>query len=441
MNRSPRRVIWGWVAYDWANSTFATTVMAGFFPLFFKQFWNEGVAVNLSTARLGWGNALAGLLVFATAPVLGAMADRGRRRKGYLLRFAALGVAATAALFLVGRGQWLAAIVLYSLGVVGFAGANVFYDALLPLVAPRADFERVSALGYAAGYLGGGLLFLLNVAMLLKPQVFGLPDAAAAVRWSFLSVALWWGGFSLVTARWVPEPAAANGAPALQATIVDGLRQLRVTLGEVRLHRPAFVFLVAYWFYIDGVDTVIRMAVDYGLSLGFAANDLIAALLMVQFIGFPAALVFGRLGQRWGVRPSLFLGLGVYVAITIWAAFIEARWEFYGVAAAVGLVQGGVQALSRAYYARLIPAARSAEFFGLYNMMGKFAAIVGPALMGTVSLTAERLLYDPTAGSAAAAATAQLATRLSIISVVLLFLVGAGLLLRVERGAELRADG
>ena len=426
-----RKVIWGWALYDWANSAFATTVMAGFFPVFFKQFWSVGVDPNLSTARLGFGNAAAGLMVAACAPVLGAIADRGGTRKRFLAGFTVLGVFATAALFLLPRGQWVGAILCYALGVIGFSGAIIFYDALLPLVARRQDLDRVSAVGYAAGYLGGGLLFLCNVIMTLRPHWFGLADSAAAVRWSFLSVALWWGGFSMALFRWVPEPPQAI-LPVVARATRHPWRRFLTTLRHAREHKPILLFLIAYWFYIDGVDTIIRMAVDYGLSLGFAAADLITALLLVQFVGFPAALLFGRLGQRWGVKRSLFLALGIYMLITLWGTFMQHRWEFFGMALAVGLVQGGIQALSRSYFARLIPDGRSAEFFGLYNMLGKFAAIIGPALMGAVGLTTRHVLLQRYPEAIGAPWVTNLASRISIASVLLLFVVGAILLYRVE---------
>jgi UMF1 family MFS transporter len=429
--RRDRKAVWGWALYDWANSAFATTVMAGFFPIFFKQFWSIGVDPNLSTARLGYGNAVAGLLVAAAAPVLGAIADRGGTRKRFLAGFTLVGVAATACFFVVPRGQWMAAILCYAVGIIGFSGAIIFYDALLPLVARRHELDRVSAAGYAAGYLGGGLLFLVNVIMTLRPQWFGLADATAAVRWSFLSVALWWGGFSLATFRWVPEPPVAL-VPAVASAARHPWRRFLTTLRHARERKAVLLFLIAYWFYIDGVDTIIRMAVDYGLSLGFAATDLITALLLVQFVGFPAALVFGRLGQRWGVKRSLFLALGIYMLITLWGAFIRERWEFFGLALAVALVQGGIQALSRSYFARLIPDGRSAEFFGLYNMLGKFAAIIGPALMATAGLAARQILLLRHPSALEAPWVADLASRISIASVMLLFVVGTVVLYRVE---------
>lgn len=322
-----KKAIYGWAIYDWANSAFATTVMAGFFPLFFKQFWSAGVDVNLSTARLGFGNALAGLLVALLAPVLGAVADQGSFRKRFLIGFAYLGVLMTAALSVVEKGRWEWAVAVYALGTIGFSGANVFYDALLPRIATEKELERVSSLGYALGYLGGGLLFLLNVMMTLHPANFGLPDATAAVRLSFLTVALWWGGFTVFTIRWVPEVPSVRREGG-RSLFFSGLGQLADTFREIRGLKTVWLFLLAYWCYIDGVDTIVRMAVDYGLSLGFGSGDLISALLMVQFVGFPAAIAYGKLGARWGERRAIFLAIGGYILITLWGAFMRHRGRF-----------------------------------------------------------------------------------------------------------------
>ena len=427
-----KKAIWGWALYDWANSAFATTVMAGFFPIFFKQYWSHGADVNLSTAQLGFGNSLAGLAMALLAPVLGAMADIAAAKKRFLIFFAYLGALSTAALYLIGQGQWTSAILCYALGIVGFSGANVFYDALLPSVAPPERVDRVSSLGYALGYLGGGLLFLLNVAMTLTPQTFGLADASTAVRLSFVSVAVWWGIFTVFTIAWVPEQTARSVSPRAGNALSAGFRQVGGTFKKIRQYKPVLVFLLAYWCYIDGVDTIIRMAVDYGLSLGFESTDLIIALLVVQFVGFPAALVFGKIGQAWGARKAIFLGLGIYMGVTVWGAMMTNRLEFYVMAIFIGLVQGGVQALSRSYYSRLIPADQPAEFFGFYNMLGKFASIVGPTLMGIVGLTVRRALMpaDPTAEELTR--IGQIASRWSIASILILFLIGAVLLYFVE---------
>jgi MFS transporter, UMF1 family len=408
------RKIWSWAFYDWANSAFATTVIAGFFPLFFKEYWSAGVPATESTFRLGIANSLGSLAVLALAPVLGAIADQGTYKKQLLLFFATIGILFTASLAAVGEGEWPLAATAYILAAIGFAAANVFYDALIVNVAPPKRYDWASSLGFGLGYLGGGIQFAVCVVMTLQPAWFGLESTAQAVKLAFLLTALWWALFTIPLARYVTErkrPRDLAWADAVPA----GWRQLRATVGRVRQYRQVVTFLVAYWLYIDAVDTIVRMAVDYGLALGFDSRDLIAALLLVQFVGFPAALFFGWLGQRIGPKPGILIGLGVYAAITIWAFFMDQTWEFYGMAVAIGLVQGGVQALSRSLYARLIPKQASAEFFGFYNLLGKFAAVLGPILVGWVAVLS---------GS----------NRVSILVLLVLFAAGAILLTRVDVG-------
>jgi UMF1 family MFS transporter len=420
-----KKSVWGWALYDWANSAFATTVMAGFFPIFFKQYWSYGADVNTSTAMLGFGNSIASLIVALMAPILGAIADKGEARKKFLIFFAYLGVLMTACLFAVQKGQWAMAIFVYGMGVIGFSGGNIFYDALLPSVASEDRIDFVSSLGFSMGYLGGGLLFLVNVLMTLMPAKFGLADAGEAVRYSFITVAVWWGAFTIFTILWVPEEKTDFGGGKKPSAVAAGFRQLAATFREVRHLRTVFIFLLAYWFYIDGVDTIIRMAVDYGMSLGFASTDLIVALLIVQFVGFPAALAFGQLGQRWGVRKAIYLGIAIYLMVTLWGTQMSNKQEFYILAVVIGCVQGGIQALSRSYYSRLIPAGQEAEFYGFYNMLGKFAAIIGPALMGIVGLAARNMLMPASPTPEQIQAVGQLASRWSIGSIAILFVIGA----------------
>ncbi|MEW6672009.1 MAG: MFS transporter [Thermodesulfobacteriota bacterium] len=432
--RMNRKSVWGWAMYDWANSAFATTVMAGFFPIFFKQFWSSGADINVSTARLGFANSCAGLLVALAAPVLGAMADKGAVKKKFLVFFAYLGVLMTAALFFVQKGQWAWAVFIYAMGSIGFSGANIFYDSLLPAVAGEDRIDYVSSLGYSLGYLGGGILFLLNVLMTMWPRKFGFADAGAAVQFSFLSVALWWGLFTIFTIMWLPEKTARPVSLAPKQIVWEGFRQFARTFKKIRHLKTIFLFLLAYWFYIDGVDTIIRMAVDYGLSIGFDANHLILALLLVQFVGFPAALLFGKLGQRWGARRAIFLAIGMYMFITLWGTMMRSPREFYILAVVIGLVQGGIQALSRSYYSRLIPHDKAAEFFGFYNMLGKFATIIGPALIGIGGLAAKRLLMPPSPTVAQMQQVGEAATRWGMASVLILFLAGGVLLYFVDEG-------
>ena len=365
-----------------------------------------------STFRLGAANSVASLVIVVLAPVLGAIADKGGAKKKFLMFFAIMGVVMTGALYLVAEGRWGMAVFLYIMGIIGFSGGNVFYDALILEVARPAKVDMVSALGFAFGYLGGGLLFAFNVFMTLNPELFGLDGPGEAVRISFLSVALWWAVFSIPIFLFVKEPHTDKALRGWGA-VAGGFRQLRDTFHEIRSLRVVFLFLLGYWLYIDGVDTIVRMAVDYGMSIGFDSNGLIVALLITQFIGFPSAIVFGKVGERFGPKTGIFIGLGIYVIVTVWAYFMTSVTEFYVLAAAIGLVQGGVQSLSRSLYARIIPANKSAEFFGFYNMLGKFAAVIGPVMVGWVGVA----FGNP---------------RVGIVSIVVLFLSGAALLYRVN---------
>jgi UMF1 family MFS transporter len=410
--RSKRRYVWSWALYDWANSAFATTVMAGFFPVFFKEYWNTGVSVTESTFRLGMVSSLGSLVIVIMAPLLGAIADNLGRRKGMLLAFAFLGILMTAGLYLVDMGEWWLAAFIYVMALVGFSGANIFYDSLLPFVSKMEDMDRTSALGFSLGYLGGGLLLSLNVLMTRHPDIFGLEDTATAIRVSFVMVAAWWLVFSLPLVFNVPEPDKHPGVAPVSLLKAGFIRVFR-TLHEVRQLRNVWLFLVSYWLYIDGVDTVVRMAVDYGLSLGFDHKNLILALLITQFTGFPAALLFGQLGTRLGPRLGIFIALLIYMLVTVRGAMMDEVSEFYWLAFAIGIAQGGIQALSRSLYARMIPKERSAEFFGFYNMLGKFAAILGPLMMGWVAA----LTGSPRAG---------------ILSLLVLFLAGALVLMFVR---------
>lgn len=411
------RRVWAWAFYDWANSAYATVVMAGFFPVFFKQYWARGLETADSTFWLGFANSLSGVLIMLTAPLIGAIADRAGARKRMLAFFAVIGVAMTAALYLVAQGAWVSAMILYMLATLGFMGGNLFYDALIVEVAPESRLDRVSAWGYALGYLGGGVVFALLVVMTLWPHHFGFADSTQVVRLSFLVVAVWWAVFAIPVFVLVPEEKRLPWRLAA----VGGLRQLRETFRELRRLRVIGLFLIAYWLYIDAVDTIVRMAVDYGMSLGFDWQELITALLITQFVGFPAAVAFGRIGERRGTKTGLYIAIGVYMGITVWAALIETAAEFYVLAVLVGLVQGGIQSLSRAFYARLIPPGKAAEFFGFYNMLGKFAAVIGPVFMGWVVLGT---------GS----------HRVSVLALLVLFMLGALVLRRVdvEEGRALR---
>ncbi|MBE7545673.1 MAG: MFS transporter [Planctomycetia bacterium] len=408
----------GWCFYDWANSAFATTVMAGFFPVFFKNYWCQGMEVTKSTAILGMANSLSGFLVAAIAPIIGAIADSGSYKKRFLIFFAYLGVLSTTALFMVQRGNWLFAAVAYTIGTVGFSGSVIFYDSILPLITNKKRIDYVSALGYAMGYLGGGILFAFNIWMILHPAFFGLKDANHAIRISFLTVAAWWGIFTLPIIFFVKEPVKETRISPKFA-FRSGLKQLTHTLHKIQHMKTIILFLTAYWLYIDGVDTIVRMGVDYGLSIGFEYRDLLLALLITQFVSFPCAIVFGKLGERIGAKHAIFIAIGVYFFAVMWAMRMKATYEFYGLAILIGLVQGGIQAMSRSFYSRLIPHDQLAEFYGFYNMVGKFAVILGPVLIGITGIFFE-------------------SSRMGIASIVILFIAGGVLLFFVDekKGAE-----
>ena len=410
-----RRPQLAWALYDWANSAFATTVLAGFFPAFFRQFWSLGADPTEATLRLGLANGVAGFVMAVLAPLLGALADRGGYRKRFLISWSLLGIGATFALYFVAQGQWALAAALFTLATLGFNGGIVFYDALLVDVAKPAEYDRVSSYGYALGYLGGGLLFGLNVLMVSKPAWFGLANAAAGVRWSFVSVAVWWLVFMLPLAFYVTEQPGLPGGGG-QGSLRASLAELRQTLRHVLGYRNMLIFLAAYWLYIDGVNTIVKMAVDYGMALGFDTQMLLAALLLTQFGAFPAALLFGRIGERLGARGGVLIGIAVYAGVTAWAYFLHTVVQFFAMAVVIGLVQGGVQSLSRSFFGRLVPEGKSAEFFGFFNMVGKFGTVLGPLLVGLVAYLT---------GS----------SRASILSLVLLFAAGGLLLLWVKTPA------
>lgn len=397
-----------WILYDFANSAFATVVMAGFFPIFFKEYISVGTDATTSTAHLGFANSIASLIVVLIAPLMGAIADSLSYKKKFLFFFTYLGILMTASLSLCAQTQWEIALFIYILGILGFSGANIFYDSLLPFISNKKDRDLISGLGFSLGYLGGGLLFAFNIFMYQNPEIFGLQNSTEAMKVSFILVALWWVIFSLPIFLFVNEPKTTQNG-----SILKGYRQLVTTFKKIKSHKSIVLFLFAYWFYIDGVDTIIRMAVDYGIAIGFEAGELIIALLIVQFIGVPSTIIVSKIAQKWDTKKTILSSIVIYFFITAWASLMQDKNEFYAIAILIGLVQGGIQALSRSFYSRIIPTQYSAEFFGFYNMIGKFAAVLGPVLISATALITKD-------------------SRLSIFSVAFLFIIGFFLLLKVD---------
>ena len=407
-----------WSLYDWANSVFATTILAGFFPLFFKSYWGGDLDDATSTALLGTASSVAGFIIVLIAPVLGAMSDLSRNKKKFLLIFALVGIISTSTLFFISYGSWLWSLIIFGLSIIGFSGANIFYDSLLIDVSSNEDRNYVSSLGYALGYLGGGILFLINVSMYLYPSIFNLNSQIEGILYSFLTVAIWWFIFSIPLFLFVKQK-NFEATTDFRSPFKQSFTRVFETFKEIKKYKPVLIFLVAYWFYIDAIDTIVRMAVAYGTDLGFDSSKLIIALIFTQFIGFPATFAYGFLAERFGLFNMLVVGILIYIFICFYSLFISNTKDFFILAGLVGLVQGGVQSVSRTIFSRLIPQDKATEFFGFYNLIGKSAVVVGPALVGWMAY----IFNDPKAG---------------IISLLILFIPGIVILLYVPKTNLLR---
>ncbi len=378
-----RKVI-AWALYDWANSAFALSVLAVLFPIFLGSYWSVGDTGASVTARLGFITAAAALIVSLASPVLGAIADSGGYRKRFLIVLALTGAGMTAALALPGEGSWPWALALYLVASIGFYGSTVFYDSLLVDVAEPENYDFVSTLGYSLGYLGGALLLALHVWMLKSPATFGMSDSSEVIKFAFISVGAWWAIFLIPLLILVPEKRKI--ALTSRHIVKAAFRELASTISHVRQYRNIVNFLIAYWLYIGGVFTVISMAANYGQRLGFDDSDLVLAFMITNLAGFPATILYGLLGQKFGARFGIYLGLAIYVLVSSWAVFMTDIRQFYVMAIIVGCIQGGVQGLSRSYYASLIPKDQPGEFFGFYNMMTKFSHVIGPTVVGISAL-------------------------------------------------------
>jgi UMF1 family MFS transporter len=376
-----------WALYDWANSAFALSVLAVLFPLVLGNHWGVDDGGVSATIRLGWITFSASVIVVLIAPILGTIADTGGYRKRFLLLFAIAGAVATAGLGFVGQGDWPLALGLYLIASVGFYSSVVFYDSLLIDVTEPRNYSFVSTLGFSVGYLGGAALLALHLWMLKSPQTFGLENATEAFSYAFISVGLWWLIFLLPLIFFVPE--RHSSIEVTDHAIRAAYAELKSTVHKISQYRNVTIFLGGYWLYIGGVFTVIFMAVNYGQRLGFEDNDLVLALLIANFVGFPATLVYGLLAHRFGAKKGLYFALFAYVGACLWAIQMTDVREFYIMSIVIGLVQGGVQGLSRSVYASLIPADQPGEFFGFYSMTTKFAHVLGPAMVAIAAMLSD----------------------------------------------------
>ena len=407
-----------WAMYDWANSAFWTTVIVAVFPPFFSDYAAAGIDPTHATARFAWVTTAAVAVSALLGPVMGAMADYRAWKKRLLAIFMVIGVGATLLMGTIDEGNWIYAAVLFGVANVAVAMTNVFYESLLPHIAAPSEVDRVATAGFAVGFFGGGVLLLVNLAWILSPETFGIPGTVAAIKLSFVSVGIWWLLFSLPLLRGVPEPPAAPpiGGGSRWSAMHVAVAGAWHTLRELRGYPNAFLLLVAFLLYNDGIQTIIRMAAIYGAELGIDRNAQIAAFVLVQFVGVPCTLLFGAAADRIGAKPSIFIALVVYVGIAILGYFMQTTAHFFALAGMVGMVQGGSQALSRSMFARMIPKERSSEYFGFFSVFEKFAGVFGPALF-------------------AASVTIFGSSRAAVLSIVIFFVAGALVLTRVDVAA------
>ena len=404
-----------WAMYDWANSAFQSTVITAIFPDFFASVAAADLPPAVATARYAWATTIAVTIVAVLGPILGAIADDRALKKTMLGVFVGLGVVATLMMATIDRGEWQYAAAVFIVANIAIAASFVFYDSLLPHIAAPDEMDRVSTAAYAIGYLGGGIVLIVNLLWILMPQAFGLPDTVAAIKLSFISVAVWWLVFSIPLFRWVPEPPRTleTDETGVENPVRAGFVRVLETFHELRGYRQAFLMLVAFLLYNDGIQTIIRMATIYGAEIGIDRNARIAAFVLVQFVGVPFSFLFGAVAARIGAKSAIFVALFVYVGISALGYFMTEAWHFFALAFLVGTVQGGSQALSRSLFARMIPKHKSSKYFGFFSVFEKFSGIAGPALF-------------------AASVTFFGSSRAAVLSVILFFIAGGIVLTRVN---------
>ena len=410
-----------WVFYDWANSAYSMAITSTILPLYFKSvFSNAGGSAVDSTAYWGYANSAATLIIAVLAPILGTMADyRGNKMKFFTF-FMTMGVGTTALLAFVPDAAWLPLLGVYILTVLGFNGSLIFYDAFLVDVTPTERMDKVSTWGYAMGYIGSTIPFLLCIGLVIAAQVKIIPiSVGLASKISFVLTAIWWGAFSMPLLKNVKQ---LFGVEKEANLIINSFKRIAGTFKNIQAHKRLFTFMIAYFFYIDGVDTIIKMATAYGSDLGISSANLLIILLVTQFVAFPFALLYGHLAETIGTKKMLLIGILIYTGICVYAFFLKTVFDFWILAMLVGTSQGGIQALSRSYFGKLVPKENSNEFFGFYNIFGKFAAIMGPFLMGLVTQMTGRTNYG-------------------VLSIVILFLIGGLLLLRTDEAGGYKKVG
>lgn len=414
-----KKAIRGWMMYDWANSAFATTIMAAVLPVFYSSYYAAQLEDHVATSFWGYTQSIGTLFVALLAPILGAISDYSSNKKQFLRFFAYMGMIASVLFAFVGQGLYVLASILMIIGTIGFSGGNVFYDAFLPEVAKGKNIDKISTAGFAFGYIGGGVLLAINLFLIMNYKMFGFANEVIPTKISLASVGLWWFIFSIPMFKNVKEKKIERKEKRTESYVAIGFKRVGTTFKTITQYKQLLIFLVAFWMYNDGISTIIKMATAYGAEIGIGTNDLIAALLITQFVGIPCTFFFGWLASKIKVKTALLISLWIYVGIVVVGYFMSTALHFYLLAICVGFVQGGAQALSRSIYGRLVPENKKAEFFGFYGVSSKFAAIFGPFVFSTVGLLS---------GS----------SRLGILALVLFFLVGIIMLhfVDIEKGEK-----
>ena len=403
-----------WIAYDAGNSAFATTVVAAFFPIFYKEFWSTGVDNLTAASYYSWTLTLSNLALLFSAPIIGSITDLSRTTKKLFTFFVLISIVFVALLSVLDLGDWFTALLFFGIANYCFSAGNILYDKMLVQIAPQSQLTRISSLGFAYGYLGGGVLFLINAFMTLSPETFGLADASEAIQWSFVMVSVWWGIFLIPLLIHYKDRGVALYKKSL---VKESTIKVFVTLRNISEHKNAFLFLLAFFLYIDGVHTVMALASTFALNLGLASSSVIVGLILVQFVAFPATLIWSRISSRYGDRSVINICIVAYIGIIFYSTTLSSATEFYILAAGVGSVQGGIQACSRSLFGKLVPEEKSGEFFGFFNTFGKAGAFIGPALVA-IFIT----VFD--------------SITIALTPIILLFITGGMIMLKVKEPNE-----
>jgi UMF1 family MFS transporter len=409
-NKTFTRTVKSWIAYDAGNSAFATTVVAAFFPIFYLEFWASNLSKIEASIYLNWTLVICNVSILISGPVIGAITDINQSTKRSLTIFTVISVFFVGLLYFLDAGSWIYALIFFGVANFCFCVAQIPYDKILTKIATPEKFSIISNQGYAWGYAGGGLLFIVNALMSIYPESFGLASQSDAIRVSFLMVSIWWLLFLiplLINFKETKNDQRSKGI------VISSLKNIVTTLKSVYQYKNAFLFLIAFFLFIDGAHTVIYLASTFALNLGLETSSIIQALILVQLVAFPATLIWGYVANRFGDKLVLYLTISSYIFIIIYSTTLSSALEFYLLAAWVGCVQGGIQGSSRGYFGKLIPKEKAGEFFGLYNVMGRAGAILGPLLVGSL-LT----LYGN--------------VRIALLPIAILFIIGGLLLTRVK---------